>query len=888
MRLKWPLVGRREELALLEDALTTEGTSGVVFAGAAGVGKTRLARESLDAAESKGLVARWAVATRAAASIPVGALAQLLPGVELAGRNRFELLRRAAAALVEGTGGARLALGVDDAHLLDDVSAALVHQLAATGSGFVVVTVRSGEPVPDPVVGLWKDGLAERVEVQPLGRGELEELITAALGGQVDGATLRALWQLTRGNPMFLRELILGGLDSGALRSSASVWRWEGPMTAAPRLVELVETRLGRLDPGERDLLELLAFGEPLGMAVEGMVGAPVLAAAERKGLLSVEQAGRRVEVRPAHPLYGEVVREQVSPLRIPLILLRLADSIEAGGARRADDLLQILTWRLRAGVLSPPEELTLAARQATALFDYELAERLARAASDAGGGLAADYLLAEALQGSGRVEEAEAVLERLASHATTDAERTQLAINRASAFYWVMDLPAKADAVLQRARAAVSEPSYQEELSVIQSSFVLYGGRCADALAQVASTLERPDASDRAVLQALLVAVPALFLDGHSDQAVAAAHRGVDLARRLDDEAAAPWSMMQLSAYLGNAYLVSGRLDEAEALADSSYQRALGQPWPVENALWAGWRGQAIRARGKPRTALHWLKEAVDVGRRFEVPLPFMPAVLGELAHAAALLGDLAAAEEALAAAEKLTARSARVFQLWVALARPWVAAAGGERSKAVTLALDLANHARDRGQLTFQILALHDVARLGRPQQVDTTLRSLVVRAEGLLARVYAAHATALAEQNGTALDEVASRFASIGVNLLAAETAAEAAHAYRTAGHRSSALAASRRAATFAAGCEGAHTPALDLLTHAADLTPREQEIAGLAARGLTSPAIAERLVISVRTVDNVLQHVYGKLGLTGRAQLKPALDWADAPPNDEPSE
>ena len=128
-------------------------------------------------------------------------------------------------------------------------------------------------------------------------------------------------------------------------------------MTAAPRLVELVETRLGRLDPGERDLLELLAFGEPLGMAVERMVGASVLAAAERKGLLSVEQAGRRVEVRPAHPLYGEVVREQVSPLRVPPILLRLADAVEAGGARRADDLLQILTWRLRAGVLSPPED---------------------------------------------------------------------------------------------------------------------------------------------------------------------------------------------------------------------------------------------------------------------------------------------------------------------------------------------------------------------------------------------------------------------------------------------------------------------------------------------------------------------------------------------------
>ena len=76
-------------------------------------------------------------------------------------------------------------------------------------------------------------------------------------------------------------------------------------------------------------------------------------------------------------------------------------------------------------------------------------------------------------------------------------------------------------------------------------------------------------------------------------------------------------------------------------------------------------------------------------------------------------------------------------------------------------------------------------------------------------------------------------------------------------------------------WSAACEGAHTPALDLLIKPPDLTPREQEIAGLAARGLSSRAIAERLVISVRTVDNALQHVYGKLGLTSRAELRVAL-------------
>jgi DNA-binding CsgD family transcriptional regulator len=885
--LTWPLVGRREELALCDQALTAPGMSGVVLAGAAGVGKTRLAREALADAEAKGWVARWAVATRAAASIPFGALAHLLPGVGVAGGDRLELFRGAAAGLVKGAGGRGLALGVDDAHLLDDSSAALVHQLAATASGFVVVTVRSGAPVPDSVVALWKDGLAERVEVQALGRGEVDQLVSAGLGGQVDGTTLRDLWQLTRGNPMFVRELVLGGLGSGSLRQAGDVWRWEGPMTAAPRLLELVQARLGRLDPEERELLELLAFGEPLGGALERIVAAPVLAAAERKGLLSVEEVGRRVEVRPAHPLYGEVVRTQASPLRVRVIHGRLADAVEATGARRAGDLLRILTWRLGAGIAAPRDQLALAARQAMALFDYELAERLARAAVDAGGGLAAEYLVGEALLGSGRVEEAEMVLGGVAPRGATDVERTQLAITRAFTLYWALNLPGKARAVLQQARAAVTDPGCRDELAIAHAGYELYGGSCTRALREVAGTLEQPDGDDRTVLQALVVATPALFYVGHSDQAIAAAHRGLELARRLGDDAAAPWWQLQLSANLGNAYLTGGRLEEAEALAEKGYERALGQPWPVEKAIWAGWRGQVARARGRPRTALHWLREAAATGR-VDVPLPFMPVILGELAHSSALLGDLPAADAALAEAERFTAESARVFQLWVALARPWVAAARGELSSAVALALDLAAHAQERGEVTFHILALHDVARLGQPRQVAAVLREAVVGVEGRLAPIYAAHATALAAQDAAALDEVARSFGSIGVNLLAAEAAGEAAQAYGAAGRRSSALAATRTATSLLAACEGAQTPATKLLTRPPDLTRREHEIAGLAARGLSSRAIAERLVVSVRTVENALQRVYGKLGLKNRTELRAALDRPDRAPPEQQSE
>jgi len=51
----------------------------------------------------------------------------------------------------------------------------------------------------------------------------------------------------------------------------------------------------------------------------------------------------------------------------------------------------------------------------------------------------------------------------------------------------------------------------------------------------------------------------------------------------------------------------------------------------------------------------------------------------------------------------------------------------------------------------------------------------------------------------------------------------------------------------------------------------LTSRERQIAGLVAEGLSNRQIAERLVISKRTVDAHIEHIYGKLGVSSRVQL-----------------
>jgi DNA-binding NarL/FixJ family response regulator len=115
------------------------------------------------------------------------------------------------------------------------------------------------------------------------------------------------------------------------------------------------------------------------------------------------------------------------------------------------------------------------------------------------------------------------------------------------------------------------------------------------------------------------------------------------------------------------------------------------------------------------------------------------------------------------------------------------------------------------------------------------------------------------------------VSAAFEELGHFLVAAEAAAEAARALRRAGRPRQAAAAAARANALAGRCEGARTPALEGADDAVPLTRREHEIASLAAQGLPSKAIAERLVVSVRTVENHLQRVYEKLGIGGRADL-----------------
>src|SRR5438067_4844537 len=156
----WQLVGRREELAYIDEALADPARAGVVIAGQAGVGKTRLVREATSRLFDRHV--EVATATESARLLPFGALSALIP--EELGGDRPDVLSIVGRELVRRADGRPIVLAVDDAHLLDPLSSAFVHHAVTTGLTQALITLRSGESAPDGIVALHRDEVMPRLE----------------------------------------------------------------------------------------------------------------------------------------------------------------------------------------------------------------------------------------------------------------------------------------------------------------------------------------------------------------------------------------------------------------------------------------------------------------------------------------------------------------------------------------------------------------------------------------------------------------------------------------------------------------------------------------------------------------------------------------------------
>jgi ATP/maltotriose-dependent transcriptional regulator MalT len=297
---------------------------------------------------------------------------------------------------------------------------------------------------------------------------------------------------------------------------------------------------------------------------------------------------------------------------------------------------------------------------------------------------------------------------------------------------------------------------------------------------------------------------------------------------------------------------------------------------WPAADAFLHAMLGLVRFARGALSGACSAFQDSVSAMSR-GFPSGWLMLVSAWSAQAEGARGNRAAAAAALRRSEEAYGPQVAVFLPELELARAWERACVGQTSVAQTHAVRAARIARQSGMYAVEMHALHIAVRLGDRSQTER-LAELAETLNSPLAEAMAEHARGLADHDGDVLDDAGVRFADMGAAGLAAEAVAHAAREHACTGQRGKEVKSSTRAHGLARQ-GGIRTPAVDAAAWPLPITAREREIANLVAAGLSNRQIADRLVVSVRTVEGHVYRIFAKLGIDDRHQLihLVRLDW-----------
>ena len=877
----WPLTARRGQIQELAGWYADAAVGGCLITGPAGVGKTRLAEETLREAAEGGHPTGRALGHPATRAIPLGALAHLLPGdiadVGLGADGRASLFHAARAALAASTGDQRLLLVVDDVDQVDDLSLAVLLPLVLQRRVFVVATMRTGRELPGPVASLVADGLLARMELGSLTDAEVATLLHRVLDGPLDPAGLARFQHLAAGNLQLLRELLRSARDQGVLEKRDDSWHLTGPIDTAA-LEDLVLGRVGRLDGPERRALELVAAAGRLGLAdLEALCGPEVLDRLDQRELIAVRRLDRRVEVTLAHPLYGEALSGRLSVLRQRAIHRELADRLAAHGARRREDALRLALWRLHACGEVDATLLVRAGRLALAARDQALALRFARALASCGHPAAATVEV-EALLVTGQVEAALAAIAAAWDGPARlgDGEVEHLARRGADLRFALSDLSG-ALALNQIGQARVTDHVLRASLQAHRAALLATAAQPTRALAEAERSLAAAPDDPRLRIEVSIARSVAYTCLGRFDQAAEAARAGMAAQRELPSWLASRGMATQL-VNEAHALAYAGQYGQAREVMMTALERAEVAQAPGA-ALWFELvLAEIARDTGRADEAVRRFTVVAEQARSAGWPALQVWADVG-VAQGHLLAGRTDEGRAALAAADAAGHSPVATSDHTRERTRAWLLAAEGDLGAARALLLRTADETAEAEVYAFEATLRHDLVRFGDPVGARERLDELAGLVTGPLVQAFAVHARAAAEGDPVGLGAALDAFDRIDSALLGAEVAAELADLHRRDGDQRAAAAVGQRLADLLTRCGEVRTPPLALALASAvvvdPLTAREREVALLAAAGLPSRQIAERLYVSKRTVDTHLDRIYRKLGVPGRTGLAAAL-------------
>jgi DNA-binding CsgD family transcriptional regulator len=364
-----PLIGRAAELARLR-ALTAPAADdldrALVVLGDAGTGKTALLAELTAQARSRGLRVLSAAGRERESARPFAGLRQLLrpvliellalpgphgeelraalgttspghrPDREVAGRGLLDLLAGHAEP------GHGVLVAVDDAHWMDSASLdvlALAADRLGTGQAAFIFAARGEVPPPDLAPGL------PELRLGPLAPADARDLLDSQPCPPQGRARAQVLAQAA-GNPLALIELARALCDDPAAeRTCAGL-----PLPLTGRLSAAFAAGIRDLPVATRDVLLILAAAGGVTdrdtIARAGLRFDPAaLAPAEELGLITVDTAGARLR----HPLIRSAIYHGAPFARRAAAHRQLAGLLHGQPDRRA--------WHLAAATLQPDEE---------------------------------------------------------------------------------------------------------------------------------------------------------------------------------------------------------------------------------------------------------------------------------------------------------------------------------------------------------------------------------------------------------------------------------------------------------------------------------------------------------------------------------------------------
>jgi DNA-binding CsgD family transcriptional regulator/energy-coupling factor transporter ATP-binding protein EcfA2 len=860
----WPVVGREEELRKSLAALGNGEFHGVALVGDSGVGKSTLARLLAKTVESAGRTVRFALGTRTGGAVPLGAFSRAVslgvahePAVMLAAAH--ETLGQ----------DKNLVMVVDDAQLLDPLSATLVNQLAAGGSARLIVTIRSGEPVLDAVTALLKERLLLTVHVDPFTRNQTEQLAGAVLGGPVDSGLVDELFERSAGNPLLLRGFLTAGRVNGALIHTQEGWHLRGPLRADRELYDVLEFQLRSLTPAELEVVEVLATSELLGWEIlRDICDADAVANLERRGVIQLVADGSHTLAQLNHPMLGEAATRHAGMVRSRQLNGKLARALQkherAGGlVLRLPDpqrRIRLAQFMMRSDLEPDLDAVVDAAVDALAMSNVGLGEELARFAVDRGAGLRAAMVLAEAVSWQGRGEEAEAVLLDAEPGGDDEYMISRWGCLRAANLYWGCGDVEAAVEVLDDVKKRVASESGLRLINALELSIGYFRG-------DIETTIELgPALCDSDVPTATVWAV------FPTCGALAAAGQYAEV-RRIADVGVRAAELCGLGPHRFNIGLTEVMAATAAGdypAAERIYQRyaALASGLLTAEAMVDAMLGFAQMDRGELPSACAVFTNAVAVFAQ-GFPSPWLLVVAALHAQAEGARGDSAAAGAALRRAEKAYGPHVAVFLPELELARAWERASAGDTMAAQAHAIQAAKIAQAAGMHAVEMRARHTAVRFGNRSQV-ARLEKLARTLNTALAEAVADHARGLAQHDGALLDAAARQFADLGASAFAADAWAQAASEHSRRGDRGEKFESSTRAHALASQCE-LRTPAVEAAARPLPFSGRERQIVMLVAAGLSNREIADRLVLSVRTVEGHLYRLFSKLGINNRDQL-----------------